>query len=141
MDGVLTRVCHLFLPHKGRIFTLGVSLWAGPQLRCLSDAALRLGGELLEELGAWAASWRSWRAGRRLAASGWAPRFSRRRLMWPLRVALLRGLRLHAIPRSAPRAGKRLCGLDKALSARRLPSTDVETVGLVKVLVVLHNSS
>jgi len=56
-------------------------------------------------------------------------RFSRRRLMWPLCVALLRGLRLRAVPRSAPRAGKRLCGLDKALSARWPPSTDVETVG------------
>jgi len=51
------------------------------------------------------------------------------------------GLRLRAVPRGALRAGKRLCGLDKALSARWPPSIGVEIVGLVKVLVVLHNTS
>jgi len=39
------------------------------------------------------------------------------------------GLRLRAVPRSAPRATKRLCGLDETLLARWPPSTDVETVG------------
>jgi len=41
------------------------------------------------------------------------------------------GLRVYTCyPRGTPRATKRLCGLDKALSARwpRPPSTDVETV-------------